>query len=104
MARLAGRSITSRPLRTGMLFAAVCLDGCAASAGYVDLERFIARREKCDHFRGEDGYDRERAHFVAANVKRYCTGTDRELARLKLAYANNAAATAMLNAYESSIE
>ncbi len=65
---------------------------------------FIAQRDKCDHFRGEEPYDKARARFLAAQMKRYCTGTDRRLKALRARYANQPKALARLADYEDNIE
>jgi hypothetical protein len=70
----------------------------------AEFFRFITRRDLCDHFRAEEPYDIARAREIAANVKRYCTGTDRELQRLRKKYAHNPRVLKTLNAYEDTIE
>jgi hypothetical protein len=68
------------------------------------LATFIAEREICDHFRGEEAYDKARARFIAAKLKRYCTGTDRRLKALRARYAKHPKVLAKLADYEDSIE
>ena len=70
----------------------------------VDVAKFMERRDGCDHFRGEDPYDEERRKFLAKNMKALCTGTDRQLARLKSKYKGNASVMEKLNGYEPRIE
>lgn len=70
----------------------------------TDVIKFKERRDACDHFRGEEAYDRERGKFLAANMKEYCTGTDKELALLKVKYQNNVAVLKVLLDYETEIE
>ena len=65
---------------------------------------FIAKRDKCDHFRGEEAYDQARGRFIAAQTKRYCTGTDRRLKALRARYAKHPKQLAKLADYEESIE
>ncbi|MGE5305257.1 MAG: hypothetical protein ACM3TN_18255 [Alphaproteobacteria bacterium] len=51
-----------------------------AAAGLpADVLKFKERRDLCDHFRGEDPYDKERRKFLEENLKKYCAGTDRDL-------------------------
>ena len=69
-----------------------------------DVEKFKERRDLCDHFRGEDPYDEERRKFLEENLKKYCTGTDKELASLKAKYKNNKAVMKVLEKYEEKIE
>lgn len=54
-----------------------------------DVSEFLANREACDHFRGEviDPPDAELKKERNQNIATYCTGTDRQLARLKHKYA-----------------
>jgi hypothetical protein len=70
----------------------------------ADLAAFRARRDACDHFRGEDPYDAKRAAFLAAEVAKACTGTDRELADLRKRYAGDAKVMGVLERYEDKIE
>ncbi len=65
---------------------------------------FIAQRDLCDHFRGEEAYDKARARFLAAQMKRTCTGTDRRLKALRARYAKQPKVLAKLADYEDSIE
>ena len=53
-----------------------------------DVEEFIDRREICDHFRGEEPYDADRAKFLTEQILEACTGTDRELQKLKQSQAS----------------
>ena len=68
-----------------------------------DVANFMERRDLCDHFRGEDPYNEERRKFLEENLKKYCTGTDKELASLKAKH-NNAAVLKALANYEERIE
>jgi hypothetical protein len=69
-----------------------------------NLTDFTARRDLCDHFRGEEAYDTARAREIAAGVKRYCTGTDQELRQLRKKYARNPNVLERLKRYEDSVE
>lgn len=44
-----------------------------------DVTEYKKRRDLCDHFRGEDPYDKERKKFLEENMKKFCVGTDKEL-------------------------
>lgn len=68
------------------------------------VEAFTTRRDQCDHFRGEEPYNAARAREIAAKVKRYCTGTDRELRRLRKKYAGNPRVLRTLNRYDPAVE
>lgn len=70
----------------------------------ADVADFKERRDLCDHFRGEEPYDYERRRFLEENLKRYCTGTDKELASLKATYRNNKSVMDVLEKYEETIE
>ena len=76
----------------------------AAEALPRDLAKFIERREGCDHFRGEEAYDEERRKFLLMRMKQLCTGTDRQLERLKSKYRTQARVMKKLDSYEPSIE
>ncbi len=69
-----------------------------------DVEEFIDRREICDHFRGEEPYDADRAKFLAAQIKETCSGTDKELRELKQKYKNDDKIMQILNRFEEEIE
>ncbi|NML14046.1 hypothetical protein [Azohydromonas caseinilytica] len=70
----------------------------------AEITAFRARRDACDHFRGEEAYDAQRAAFLQAQLKKHCTGTDRELADLRRRYASDANALAALKDYEDQVE
>ena len=69
-----------------------------------DVAAFIERRDRCDHFRGEDPFDEERRRFLQQQTLQLCVGTDQQLAALKKQYQDNAAIMGKLNQYEVSIE
>jgi hypothetical protein len=79
-------------------------DRNAVSGLPADVVKFKERRDLCDHFRGEEPYDRERRTFLEENLKRYCTGTDKELASLKTKYKGNETVLKALGEYEVKIE
>ena len=86
---------------------ALVLGSCAYSEGDMkDVERFIERRENCDHFRGElpDPSEKERLEQVIDNANKFCEGTDAQLKALKKRYANNPAVMSRLNKFEDQIE
>ena len=70
----------------------------------AEVVAFRERRDACDHFRGEDPYDAKRAAFLAAEMARTCTGTDRELADLRKRFAGDSNVMAVLKNYEDRIE
>ncbi|WP_294292843.1 hypothetical protein [uncultured Sphingomonas sp.] len=70
----------------------------------ADVVTFKARRDECDHFRGEDADDEARAAQLEQELNRTCKGTDSALAGLRRRYAANAAVIAALANYESDVE
>jgi hypothetical protein len=89
-----------------LTFAVSILCSCATQNDSTDVDRFIARRDICDHLAGEfpDPPNPERMKEVIDGIDKYCTGTDDELASLKMRYANNQAITNKLNQYEPHVE
>jgi hypothetical protein len=69
-----------------------------------DVTAFMTRRNECDHYRGEDSPDPTRRAQIDAELTRLCTGSDRELARLKRKHARNAAVLRALDVYQLRIE
>jgi len=69
-----------------------------------DVSRFIERRESCDHWRSERGYDGERQAEIDWAVCQSCPGTDSELAHLKEQYQGQAAVQEKLAQYEPNVE
>ncbi|WP_300442622.1 hypothetical protein [Zoogloea sp.] len=69
-----------------------------------DVARFVERRERCDHFRGEDSDDPERRAYIAAKQHRYCKGSDIQLRRLKARYRQDLRMRRLLKRYETPIE
>lgn len=72
----------------------------------AEVTVFIENRDTCDHLRGEipDRDQTSRAREVADGLRKYCTGTDRELSRLRTKYASDRDIVSMLAGYESHIE
>ena len=69
-----------------------------------DVATFLADRESCDHWRGEDGYDAERRADIDWSICISCTGTDKKLALLKKKYRDNILIIEKLNELEPKIE
>lgn len=76
----------------------------APSAIPADVLAFKARRDSCDHFRGEEPYDDERARFLAGKLEESCKGTDKALAELRQRYATRADVLEALREYEDIVE
>lgn len=78
-----------------------------ARSGFIAEEArpFIIRRQGCDHFRGEyDGEDDERQRSILKNIAELCTGSDEELKRLRIKYANQPETIKALVDFEDCIE
>lgn len=71
-----------------------------------DVQKFIERREGCDHMRGEipDPGEKRRMKEVNREIEKLCKGTDKQLAQLKKKYVSNAAVMQRLNEFEDGIE
>jgi hypothetical protein len=69
-----------------------------------DVTAFIERREACDHFRGEEGYDAQRIKFLNTAMARTCTGSDAKLRTLRAKYANVPVVIDILKHYDADIE
>ncbi len=70
----------------------------------ADVRAFVARRDRCDHFRGEDSDDPARQREIARSLERDCAGTDTALARLKTRYRGNVRVVRLLSRYDSNVE
>ena len=69
-----------------------------------DVSEFIEKRDLCDHFRGEPGYDEERRKFLLKNMIEFCAGTDKQLMALKIKYSADKIIIKSLSVYEEDIE
>jgi hypothetical protein len=71
-----------------------------------DVQKFIDRREGCDHMRGEipGPSEKQRMKEVNREIEKLCKGTDEELTQLKKKYASNALVMQRLNEFEEGIE
>lgn len=65
---------------------------------------FQQQRDACDHFRGEEAYDRQRAAFLKAQLAKTCQGSDKALAALRKRFAHDPQASAALRDYDDRIE
>lgn len=72
----------------------------------ADVQRFVDRREGCDHMRGEipEPGEKRRMEQVNREIRKLCTGTDKELVRLKRKYVANSTVMQALNEFEPDIE
>jgi hypothetical protein len=69
-----------------------------------DVISFLEERESCDHWRGEEGYDKERRAEIDWSVCQSCPGTDSKLASLKKKYRVDKATMEKLVELEPEIE
>ena len=69
-----------------------------------DITRFLQQRQQCDHWRGEDAYDRERLADIQWMTCQHCRGTDARLQALARKYANRADILAQLQTLEPRVE
>jgi hypothetical protein len=75
-----------------------------------EVREFIDRRKECDHFRGEpipapdDDPHGERRREITSALRKYCSGTDTELARLRDRYRDDADVAKALAEFEHRIE
>jgi len=69
-----------------------------------EVRAYVARRDDCDHFRGEASPDEQRQSEIDAETLRLCRGSDAQLARLKRKYARNRAVQHALADYDPRIE
>ena len=69
-----------------------------------EVAEFVARRDRCDHFRGEDAENPARIREIQRGLRTNCEGTDAALARLKQRFAGHAAARAVLDRYDDAVE
>lgn len=97
------------PARLGLL--AVLLAALPAVAAELpspllppDVAAFVARRDRCDHLRGEDAEDVARRAAITRALEADCRGTDAELARLRQRHADDAAVRHRLSGYDPDIE
>ncbi len=71
----------------------------------ADVVAFMARRDQCDHYRGEDpGQDTTRAAKLERNLVQTCKGTDASLKALRRRYGSDPGVTAALAHYEDDVE
>ena len=69
-----------------------------------DVAAFVVRRNRCDHYRGEEADATVRHSEIMKSLLDSCAGTDAELARLKLHYSRNPTILKQLEGYDPDIE
>ncbi|WP_336973532.1 hypothetical protein [Sphingobium aromaticiconvertens] len=70
----------------------------------AEVTTFMVDRDGCDHFRGEEPYDAERAAYLEQSIRELCAGSDARLAKLRRRYAEEPDVIAALGNYEERIE
>jgi len=93
------RLVTIAPVAIALVTAAPAL----AAELPRDVAAFVARRDRCDHFRGEESDDPARRRTILRGLEA-CRGTDAELARLKRRHAGDRDVRARLDRYEPEVE
>jgi hypothetical protein len=101
--RKKGASSSAKP-RTAAKGASAAKPVSAKLPMPADVEKFMKRRDLCDHLRGEEAYDPQRADELEEGMQANCEGTDKELRTLRLRYAKNPEVKAKLAKYEREIE
>ena len=100
----------SHPVRAKPVKVAQSLDLPASNAATdapafpSEVTTFMVDRDGCDHFRGEEPYDAERAAYLEQSIRDLCTGSDTKLANLRRRYAEEPDVIAALGNYEDRIE
>lgn len=69
-----------------------------------DVSRYVERRESCDHWRGEEGYDADRQAEIRWALCQSCPGSDAGLVRLKKKYRADKSVQDRLAEFEPTIE
>ena len=92
-------------MRTSLLCLSVLMPVAPALADEPlpsDVQRFIDRREGCDHMRGEvpEHGEKQRMREVNREIEKLCKGTDKKLAQLKKKYAMNLSVMRRLDEFE----
>jgi hypothetical protein len=80
----------------GVALLAVALGAGHSPAAPSDIDRYVARRAACDHFRGEEPYDAARAAFLASRIRATCANIDAQRAALRRKYRHDPRALARL--------
>lgn len=69
-----------------------------------DVESFRARRDDCDHLRGEEAYDATRSAELKVLLEQSCKGTDQALTALRRKYESDDGILKVLQEYDDTIE
>lgn len=102
-------------MRTRIAAAMICtllIAGCSHIESHTsrhdgmprDVASFLDRRSACGDFREDIGFDDDRDDFMADQSAMYCSGTERELKRLREKYAARADVIAALDRLEADLQ
>ena len=69
-----------------------------------EVAKFVERRDGCEHFVGEEGYDAERTAFLTKNIVELCTGSKKQLIALRQKYKANPVVSAALQKYDVELD
>jgi hypothetical protein len=94
----------NRAVLASILMAATGLCQAGPAPFPRDVTEFLAIRESCDYWRGEEGYDEERKAVIAQATCETCQGTDAKLAGLKRKYRTDARIIEKLSEFDPKIE
>jgi hypothetical protein len=83
-----------------MILLAMMVTAAPAQSLPAEVQRYIDRRAGCDHWRGEDSPDPGRRRQIDAALRKDCTGSDRELDRLRHKYRGVRHVAAALEEYD----
>ena len=79
-------------------------DASSVEAMPAEVQAFIEARDECDHWRGEEPYDDDRAREITNAINNTCNGSDRKLAGLRQKYQDQPHIMQALADYEDKIE
>lgn len=87
------------------VMAAATQNASNAQAALPDeIAKFVERRDGCEHFVGEEGYDAERTAFLTKNIVELCTGSKKQLIALRQKYKANPVVSAALQKYDVELD
>ena len=93
-------------MRRLILLFVMLIAGCCGDTVPSDVVKFTDRRKDCDHLRGDvrGELDQKGQQKFETNFKKFCGGTDRELASLRRKYIKNRVVIDILKTYPYRIE
>jgi hypothetical protein len=94
-------------MRIYLVYFCLLLSACITNGTPIDVQNFMKRRDICDQLRGEAGDyngDLEREKEINDGIAKFCTGTDKELALLRMKHVENQPVLEVLSKYMTRIE